>query len=149
VAPLDIDMPAAAALDLAQIWAARFGAEDHDAMQIDALYIAPGVAGGNAAAGGRPEVEVALHREIERSATRIGQIPKISTHPVIRSGSDPADEILRYLKEVEADLVVLGTRGFGAIRRALIGSVASTIARLAPCPVLLVPPVLWRGEQRD
>jgi nucleotide-binding universal stress UspA family protein len=38
---------------------------------------------------------------------------------------------------------VLATHGYGAVRRALIGSVASHVVRAAPCSVLLVPPALW------
>lgn len=37
------------------------------------------------------------------------------------------------------DLLVLGSRGYGPLRRVLLGSVASEVVRLAPCPVLVVP----------
>jgi nucleotide-binding universal stress UspA family protein len=37
------------------------------------------------------------------------------------------------------DLLVLGSRGFGPLRRVLLGSVSSQLVRLAPCPVLVVP----------
>jgi nucleotide-binding universal stress UspA family protein len=39
-------------------------------------------------------------------------------------------------------LLVLGTHGYGAIGRALIGSVTSRVVRAATCPMLLVPPQL-------
>jgi nucleotide-binding universal stress UspA family protein len=148
VAPFDIEMPAAGALDLAQVWATRFGEHDHGATEIHALYIAPELAGGNGAGASARRAETALNREIDRSYQRVSRAPDVTIRPVIRHGGTPASAILRYVEEVEADLVVLGTRGFGAIRRALIGSVASTIARSAPCPILLVPPVLWRGGER-
>lgn len=144
VAPIDIQMPAAAALDLALTWAARFGAEGGGGVEVHALYTAPT----EVAPGGEAELETALRREIDRSRERIDVNGVTRIQPVIRYGKSPAEEILRYLQEVDADLVVLGTRGFGAIRRALIGSVASTVGRRAPCPVLLVPPVLWRGTER-
>lgn len=147
VAPVDLQMPAAAALDLAQRWALNFGPDDAENAEIHALYIAPEDAGTAQPAKGE-ELEIAIGREIERSRTRLGPIAELPILPVVRQGRPPAEAILNYLEEVEADLVVLGTRGFGAIRRALIGSVASTIARRAACPVLLVPPVLWKGEER-
>ena len=56
------------------------------------------------------------------------------------------DEIVRHLEASGADLVALGTHGPGLLKRALIGSVASGVARRAPCPVLLVPPELWQEE---
>lgn len=146
VAPIDIEMSAAGALDLAQRWAVRFGAQGDGGAEIHALYVANILPGNSDIARDDARIEAALYNEAERSRGRVGETPGLTIHPVIRRGSAPADEILRYAQEVDADLVVLGTRGFGAIRRALIGSVASTIARQAPCPILLVPPVLWRGE---
>jgi len=141
VAAIDVQMPASAALDLAQLWAARFGADGTDGAEVHVMYTTPAV-------GKEAELENAIRREIERSRERIGQDGPVRVYPVIRQGKSPAEEIVRYAEEIDADLVVLGTRGFGAIRRALIGSVASMVGRLAPCPVLLVPPVLWRGSER-
>jgi nucleotide-binding universal stress UspA family protein len=37
------------------------------------------------------------------------------------------------------DLLVLGSRGYGPVRRVLLGSVSTELVRSAPCPVLLVP----------
>lgn len=56
---------------------------------------------------------------------------------VIREG--PAhEEIVAMAQERSADLVVIGTHGRGGARRALLGSVADKVVRLAPCPVLTV-----------
>lgn len=49
-------------------------------------------------------------------------------------------EILRALTEGEADLVIVGSHGRGGLDRLLLGSVASSVARKAPCSVLVVPP---------
>lgn len=49
-------------------------------------------------------------------------------------------EILRDLSEHPADLVLLGTHGRGGFDRLMLGSVAATVARKAPCNVLLVSP---------
>jgi nucleotide-binding universal stress UspA family protein len=50
-----------------------------------------------------------------------------------------ADEIVRYARDHGADVVVLGSHGHGLVRRVLLGGVADTIVRQAPCAVLLVP----------
>lgn len=40
--------------------------------------------------------------------------------------------------KIDAELIVMGTRGRQGITRALLGSVAESLVRTAPCPVLLV-----------
>jgi nucleotide-binding universal stress UspA family protein len=50
----------------------------------------------------------------------------------------PHREIVAAAGEVGADLIVIGTHGRGGVDRALLGSVADRVIRLAPCPVLAV-----------
>lgn len=50
----------------------------------------------------------------------------------------PADETVRAAKAGKVDLVVVGTRGHGGLKRLMLGSVADRIIRSAPCPVLSV-----------
>lgn len=52
---------------------------------------------------------------------------------------DPAEQICDVARERDADLVVLGTRGRGALGRVLLGSVARAVLLGAPCSVLVVP----------
>jgi nucleotide-binding universal stress UspA family protein len=40
-----------------------------------------------------------------------------------------------------ADLVVIGRRGLGGFKRLMLGSVSENIARHAPCPVVVMPPM--------
>jgi universal stress protein A len=51
-----------------------------------------------------------------------------------------ATEILRFAKERECDLIVMGTHGRTGMQHLLIGSIAEHIVRTAPCPVLT-----WRA----
>jgi len=55
----------------------------------------------------------------------------------VREGS-PHREILALAAEERADMIVLGTHGRGGLERALLGSVADRVIRLAPCPVVSV-----------
>jgi nucleotide-binding universal stress UspA family protein len=52
----------------------------------------------------------------------------------------PSDDVVRAAEEVGAGLVVLGSRGLGGIRRALMGSVSDSVVRHTHCPVMVVRP---------
>ena len=49
----------------------------------------------------------------------------------------PGPALCSFAEEVAADTIVVGTRGRGRIKRALLGSVADHVVRNAPCPVLV------------
>ena len=51
---------------------------------------------------------------------------------------DPTDAILDVVDRVGADLVVVGSRGEGSVKRAVHGSVSTKILHHAPCSVLVV-----------
>jgi nucleotide-binding universal stress UspA family protein len=50
----------------------------------------------------------------------------------------PADVLARVVEDEEADLLVVGTRGRGAMRSVLLGSVAHEMLAVSPCPVVVV-----------
>jgi nucleotide-binding universal stress UspA family protein len=50
----------------------------------------------------------------------------------------PPAEIVRYAEDHAADVIVMGTHGYGAVRRFLLGSVVDQVLRQASCPVLVV-----------
>ena len=52
----------------------------------------------------------------------------------------PKAEIVRYARKQEIDLIVLATHGRTGLSHVIIGSVAETVVRTAPCPVLTVRP---------
>ena len=49
-----------------------------------------------------------------------------------------APEIVGLAEEIGAGLIVLGSRGLGGIRRALMGSVSDSVVSHAHCPVMVV-----------
>ncbi|MGZ8751898.1 MAG: universal stress protein [Acidimicrobiia bacterium] len=50
----------------------------------------------------------------------------------------PGHELCRLASEVSARAIVMGTRGRGGMRRALLGSVSDHVVRNAPCPVVVI-----------
>ena len=58
-----------------------------------------------------------------------------ATPPVTNCASA---EIIRYARDAETDLIVMGTHGRTGFGRLLIGSVAEHVVRHAPCPVLTI-----------
>jgi nucleotide-binding universal stress UspA family protein len=51
---------------------------------------------------------------------------------------EPGQEIVAAAERCASDLIVIGSRGAGRVRRALLGSVVSEVLHWAPCPVLVV-----------
>jgi nucleotide-binding universal stress UspA family protein len=56
---------------------------------------------------------------------------------MVRVG-DARDVIIQAAEEVHADLIIIGTHGRRGLSRALLGSVAESVVRSAPVPVLTV-----------
>jgi nucleotide-binding universal stress UspA family protein len=50
----------------------------------------------------------------------------------------PDREVVHLSEEIEAGLIIMGSRGLGGVRRALMGSVSDSVVRHAHCPVLIV-----------
>jgi nucleotide-binding universal stress UspA family protein len=56
----------------------------------------------------------------------------------LRMGERRDRAIVNLADEIGAGLIVMGSRGLGGIRRALMGSVSDSVVRHAHCPVLVV-----------
>ena len=74
-----------------------------------------------------------LEKQKERIEDEGGSVAEVH----VRSGR-PDEEIVRLSEELDAALVVLGSRGLGGVKRALMGSVSSSVVRHAGCPVLVI-----------
>ena len=83
--------------------------------------------------GAERDAETFLKAQAEQIGSDGGKVA--DTH--LRSG-DPDKEILRAAEALGAGLIVIGSRGLGAIPRMLIGSVSDSVVRHAHCPVLVM-----------
>jgi nucleotide-binding universal stress UspA family protein len=133
--PIDLDESAAHVLDYAVALAAKLDAKLH------VLHVAPWPLLG-------PEVPVAV---TETAMTEIMECKQkafdevVAAHTArapVRSAvvmtGEARTAILAAAQEMRADLIVMGTHGRRGVSRLVLGSVAESVARTAPCPVLLV-----------
>ena len=91
-------------------------------------------------AGETPPDSVAQQAQatIDELAERL-TLAEYKVASVIRRGH-AADQILKEAEDFGADLIVVGTRGHGLIKRFLLGSVSQKVVEYARCPVLLGRP---------
>ncbi|WP_100183094.1 universal stress protein [Candidatus Nitrosotenuis aquarius] len=57
---------------------------------------------------------------------------------VVTKEGNVANEIIQYSKTTRADLIVVGSKGLGAVLRFVLGSISSKIAQHSLCSVLIV-----------
>jgi nucleotide-binding universal stress UspA family protein len=114
---------------LTTLWGSR-------AMEVRSLFVA-----GDDVLLPPPVQQMAMRKQAEERLEAFLERIEFETSVVegrVRLGLS-AREILAEAEEWAADLLVLGTHGRVGISRFLIGSVAETALRKAPCDVLLIP----------
>jgi nucleotide-binding universal stress UspA family protein len=74
---------------------------------------------------------------LEQQAKRIEESGVSVKETHLREGP-AAEEIVEVAEEIGAGLIVMGSRGHGRLRRALMGSVSDAVVRHAHCPVTIV-----------
>jgi nucleotide-binding universal stress UspA family protein len=126
---------AAAALTAAAALARPDGAQVRVVEVLDSAWTVP-------PAHGTWPAPVSDPREQERRAReRLEQViaglpERVEADPVVLAG-DPVDALAA--QSADADLLVLGSRGYGPHRAVLLGSVSGRVVRTAACPVIVVP----------
>jgi nucleotide-binding universal stress UspA family protein len=79
------------------------------------------------------ETEEALDGQVRKIEEAGGTVQEAH----LRRGRED-QEIVHLGEQIEAGLIVMGSRGRGGVRRALMGSVSDSVIRHAHCPVLVV-----------
>lgn len=85
------------------------------------------------------ELKLRLLGERFLREAHIGSVPDTIevVRPHYRVG-DPAEELTDLARDLNADVIVVGTKGLRGFSRFMRGSVAETVVRLASCPVHVV-----------
>lgn len=158
---MDFSEPARGALDVALQWAARLGTaregEGPARAQLQAIHVAAPLSGD----AGPPPSDGELLARLEEQLEEVGRRhpgSEVEVRPAVLRESRVPDAVVDHARRTGLELLVIGTHGYGGVARMLIGSVATGVARAAPCPVLLVPPRLahrvvtgaeaWRAHAR-
>lgn len=121
--------------------AARFNSEVH------LLHVCPDPAmliaeSGGLSGVGMVEQADAIEEEAKKSLAELPPDGWENGRPIVRETrvGSPFFEVIKYAKELDVDLIVIGTHGRTGLMHLLMGSVAENIVRKAPCPVLTVKP---------
>ncbi|XP_014503572.1 universal stress protein A-like protein isoform X1 [Vigna radiata var. radiata] len=69
------------------------------------------------------------------SQFNLGMQSQVRTHVVV---GDPKEKICEAVQDLHADVLVMGSRAFGPIKRMFLGSVSNYCAHHAPCPVIII-----------
>jgi nucleotide-binding universal stress UspA family protein len=81
----------------------------------------------------RREAQAVLEQQVKRVEEAGGTV----NEKYLREGRAD-EEIIILAEEIGAGLIIMGSRGQGRIRRALLGSVSDAVVRHAHCPVTIV-----------
>lgn len=84
----------------------------------------------------RREAQEVLDEQVRKIESRGGDVAV--AHLKMDERRDEA--IVHLAEDIGAGLIVIGSRGFGGMKRALLGNVADSVVRHAHCPVLVVRP---------
>jgi nucleotide-binding universal stress UspA family protein len=74
---------------------------------------------------------------LEEQAKQVGASGGEVAETHLEAG-EPDKEIVRLSEEIGAGTIVIGSRGLGGLRRALMGGVSASVVRHAHCPVFVV-----------
>lgn len=89
-----------------------------------------------------PSMTDVIQHNAERSMAKLESTEdmKFVPHEVVLRAGDTWAVISQVLSDKNVDLIVIGTRGHGGIKKLFLGSTAEKVVRHANCPVLTVGP---------
>jgi nucleotide-binding universal stress UspA family protein len=136
--PTDFSKHSHNALTYAAAFAEKFGAELYllHVVQDLALFIPEAVSVAPPAVPPIEQMTAAVREELGR-LVKDNDLGRFTVHTEVREGT-PFYEILQFAREVNIDLIIMGTHGRSGLVHVLLGSVSERVVRKAPCPVLTV-----------
>ena len=80
--------------------------------------------------------KAAAQAVLDEARQKLGRT-SLPVNEELREGPE-AESILKEAEKCKADLIVMGTRGLGALKGFLVGSVSRKVIHYAACPVMVV-----------
>lgn len=62
----------------------------------------------------------------------------VTTDVIVGDTENPAVSITKYAKQHDMDLIIVGSRGLGNVKKLFLGSVSNNVVQHATCPVLVM-----------
>ncbi|GJP30082.1 hypothetical protein CLOM_g22298 [Closterium sp. NIES-68] len=86
------------------------------------------------------ERQIAVNAELKRLLLLRCSNAELQCEVRVVRDADPRERIVAEVADRDADVLILGSRGMGPVKRMLIGSVSDYCVNHAPCPVVVVKP---------
>ncbi len=144
VVPIDFSQHTDSLIEFAKGVAEKF------AGQITFLHVAEKIAAKTTYYDVYPPNFVSVDEEIlDKSRERMAELVRKSQGSLVACQGevlqgDVVDMIVDYVTEKKSDLIIIGTHGYRGIQKILLGSVADSVVKRAPCPILIFNP--YKGK---
>jgi nucleotide-binding universal stress UspA family protein len=131
--PLDFSEPSKRAACFARAWAKLFGAHIYLLHVVEPVTFMSGLETSPLAMSNRDVAQTA--KNVLETFARSELPEKAHVSVLVRKGK-AYDEIVKAARSLDIDLIIIPTHGYRGLARAMLGSTAERVVRLAPCPVL-------------
>jgi nucleotide-binding universal stress UspA family protein len=127
----DADAALSHAIDLAESEHTRLTLMTAVTSVPSTAYLVPGEESGRLSENAQRQAEAVIRRARDRVPADLPVTTLLTGQPIRLA-------LIRQIKEGHHDLVLMGSRGRGAVRAALLGSVSHYVLHHSPVPVLIV-----------
>jgi nucleotide-binding universal stress UspA family protein len=128
---VDADAALAHAIDLAETEHTRLTLMTAVTAVPSTAYLVPGEESGHLSENAQRQAEAVIRQARDRVPADLPVTTVLTEQPIRLA-------LIRQIKEGNHDLVLMGSRGRGAVRAALLGSVSHYVLHHSPVPVLIV-----------
>ncbi len=111
---------------------------DNYEIDIQSAMATAGMAGSYGPIPAPRELLEPIGRQVMARAEKTAKEAGVKNVATELTDGDPGDAVIEAARRAKADLIVMGTRGFGEVKGLLLGSVSHKVSSRATCAVLTV-----------